>query len=496
MQQDLSRAQLLDAAEEVFGRKGFHEATLKEVAELAEFSVGSVYSFFESKDDLFRQIFLRRGEEFMPAMRALLEPDGGDPVQQLHALVDFQVGFFRRHPRFGRLFLRYSSATMPSADREVDVVMGERYDEAMRLQAELFGRGQAAGAFRPGDPEVLSRLFSGVISAYQALDPAVVSDDDGAVERLPLDDLHDLVARVRRRRRGRGVKGSPPEGDWLGTPYLRFERHGPLAHVVVDRPDARNALTPAMYFGIRYAVEHVERDDGLHGLLLTGTGDVFMPGGDPWSNDDGWADLPTLLGMDNTPFDAVRRSRKPVVAAVNGICQGGGLVIAMLSDVAVASDRATFRAPELFRGIADTNYAQVLPRQIGPARARDMLMTGRAVSAEEALAWGLVARVVAHESLLASAVEVLEQCCRTAPGARAAVKRVLHEYYGTYDRMGMDESLAGPEPDEGWAAFREKRSPSWVPEALRKDGRLWSRTPTSAPPARRGGRRRWRPTGR
>ncbi|HEX6238473.1 MAG TPA: helix-turn-helix domain-containing protein, partial [Acidimicrobiales bacterium] len=64
--QDVSRAQFLDAAEEVFGRKGFHNTTLKEVAELAEFSVGSVYSFFESKDDLFRQIFVRRGEEFMP----------------------------------------------------------------------------------------------------------------------------------------------------------------------------------------------------------------------------------------------------------------------------------------------------------------------------------------------------------------------------------------------------------------------------------------------
>src|SRR5690606_26092934 len=74
--QEISRAQLLDAAEEVFGRKGFHAATLKEVAELAEFSVGSVYSFFESKDDLFRQIFLRRGEEFMARIREVLEPDG------------------------------------------------------------------------------------------------------------------------------------------------------------------------------------------------------------------------------------------------------------------------------------------------------------------------------------------------------------------------------------------------------------------------------------
>jgi enoyl-CoA hydratase/carnithine racemase len=265
----------------------------------------------------------------------------------------------------------------------------------------------------------------------------------------------------------------PPEGDWLGTPHLRLERHGVLAHVVVDRPEARNALTPAMYFGIRYAIDHVNREADLAGLLITGTGDVFIPGGELGGrSDDAWSDLGGLLGMDNTPFETVRRSVKPIVCAVNGICQGGGMMIAMLSDVAVASDRATFRSPELLRGIADTNYAQVLPRQIGPARARDMLMTGRVVDAATALEWGLVARVVPHDELLAEAVAALEQCCRTAPEARAAVKRTLHEYYGHYDRMAMDASLHGDEMVEGWRSFTEKRSPSWVPEPLRRDERL------------------------
>jgi AcrR family transcriptional regulator len=198
--QDLSRSQLLDAAEEVFGRKGFHEATLKEVAELAEFSVGSVYSFFENKEDLFRQIFIRRGDEFMPGLRQALRTDVGTPTEQLHRLVDFEVGFFRRHPRFGRLFLRYSSATMMSADREADAVTEANYDEAMRLQADLFRRGQKAGEFYDGDPYVLSRLFSGIISSYQALDPAVMTDDAGARERLPLGQLHELVERAFSRR--------------------------------------------------------------------------------------------------------------------------------------------------------------------------------------------------------------------------------------------------------------------------------------------------------
>ena len=264
----------------------------------------------------------------------------------------------------------------------------------------------------------------------------------------------------------------PPEGDWLGSEFLRFERHGVLAHLTVDRPEARNALTPSMYFGIRYAIDHVNREPDLAGLLITGSGDVFIPGGELGGRSpDSWGTL-HMLGMDVVPFDAVRRSLKPVVCAVNGICQGGGMMIAMLSDVAVASERATFRAPELFRGIADTHYAQILPRQIGPARARDMLLTGRKIDAATALEWGLVARVVPHDELMAEAIDALEMCCRTAPEARAAVKRSFHEYYGHYDRMAMEASIAGDEIVEGWQAFTEKRSPSWVPEPLRRDERI------------------------
>lgn len=191
--QDLSRSQFLDAAEEVFGRKGFHDTTLKEIAELAEFSVGSVYSFFESKEDLFRQIFVRRGEQFMPELRASIDPDAGTPLEQLHRLVDFEVGFFRSHPHFGRLFLKNSSAAMLSTDREVDASMVANFEESMRLQADVFERGQAEGLFRPGDPHVMARLFSGLMSSYQALDPAVVSDDPDEEERFPLEELHHLV---------------------------------------------------------------------------------------------------------------------------------------------------------------------------------------------------------------------------------------------------------------------------------------------------------------
>jgi AcrR family transcriptional regulator len=191
--QDLSRAQLLDAAEEVFGHKGFHETTLKEVAELAEFSVGSVYSFFENKEDLYVSVFVRRGDEYMPALREVFA-DGGAPEDQLHRLVDFEIGFFRQHPNFGRLILRSSPRSLPAgAETAIEKAVAGNFEEAMALQSELFERGQRSGAFRAGDAAVLARLFSGLISAYHSQDPAVVSDAPHPRERLALSDLHDII---------------------------------------------------------------------------------------------------------------------------------------------------------------------------------------------------------------------------------------------------------------------------------------------------------------
>ena len=265
----------------------------------------------------------------------------------------------------------------------------------------------------------------------------------------------------------------PPDGDWLGTPFLTFTRTSGFGVCTLDRPQARNAMTPAMYFGIRYAVNLVESDPDLAGLLITGTGDVFAPGGDLGGGDgsDDWMNF-GALSTDITAFETLRQSTKPVVSAVNGLCQGGGLQIAMCSDMAVVSDRATFRVPELYRGIADTCYSQMLARIIGPVRTRDLMFTGRVLSAHEAADWGMIARVVPHDDVLTSATEVLAQCCRTAPKARAVVKSSLDNYLGLYDRIGMRASYSGPEAVEGFVAFKERRSPDWVHPELRLDGRL------------------------
>lgn len=252
--------------------------------------------------------------------------------------------------------------------------------------------------------------------------------------------------------------------DELGTAALRLERAGPIAWCVIDRPSARNALTPAMYYGIKRAVHLVNGDPELAALIITGVGDVFAPGGDLGGRSEPGDERPPETGPDILPFLTIRDSRAPVIAAVNGICQAGGLLIAMMADLAVASDRATFRAPELLRGIADATFAAALPAHAGVAVARDLLLTGRSFDAAEAQRLGVISRVVPHDRLREAALEAAWQVLRTGPEARAHVKRMLNERYGTIDYQTMFLQLAtSDEPREGMRAFMEKRPPSWIP---------------------------------
>jgi enoyl-CoA hydratase len=252
--------------------------------------------------------------------------------------------------------------------------------------------------------------------------------------------------------------------DDLGTPNLRLERRGRMAWCVIDRPAARNAFTPAMYYGLKRAVRLVNTDPELAALIITGVGDVFAPGGDLGGRREEGESTPDAIDQDVLPFLAIRDSQAPVIAAVNGICQAGGLLVAMMADIAVASDRATFRIPELLRGIPDSTYAAVLPAHVGLAMARDLLLSARTFDANEALRMGLLSRVVPHEDLHGAAVEAAKQVLRTAPGARAQVKRMMNEQYGPIEYQTMFWALEhSEEPREGMRAFMEKRPPAWVP---------------------------------
>ncbi len=252
--------------------------------------------------------------------------------------------------------------------------------------------------------------------------------------------------------------------DELGTSSLRLERDGSMAWCVIDRPRARNALTPAMYYGLKRAVRLINEDPELAALIITGVDDVFAPGGDLGGRSEPGDAFPEAMGQDVLPFVAIRDSPAPVIAAVNGVCQAGGLLIAMMADIAVVSERATFRVPELLRGIPDATYVAALPVHVGMAVARDLLLSARTFDAAEALAMGLIARVVPHDDLREAATAAAHQVLRTAPAARAQVKRMLNERYGVIDYPMMFWALDhSDEPREGMRAFMEKRPPAWVP---------------------------------
>jgi enoyl-CoA hydratase/carnithine racemase len=214
-------------------------------------------------------------------------------------------------------------------------------------------------------------------------------------------------------------------------------------------------------------VNLVNSDPDLAALIITGTGDVFSAGGDLGGR-TGPGDEPVPdIGHEILPFLTIRDSRAPVVSAVNGICQAGGLLVAMMSDICVASDRAVFRIPELLRGIVDATYAAVLPAHVGIAVARDLLLSARRFDAHEAVRLGVITRVVEHDDLRPAAVAAAKEILQTGPIARMHVKRMLNDRYGLIDYQTMFASLAeSDEPREGMVAFMEKRPPSWVPADL------------------------------
>jgi enoyl-CoA hydratase/carnithine racemase len=251
----------------------------------------------------------------------------------------------------------------------------------------------------------------------------------------------------------------------LGSRHLHATRGDGVLRVVIDRPERRNALTIEMYHGLKRAAVLAERDPAIDVVLVTATGDHFCVGGEMGGRHEGGAGLDRETdGIDLLPFVQFERCPKIVMVAINGTCQGGGLNLTLTSDLAVASERATFRAPELLRGVADCFLGARLASRVGMARAKHLLFTAARVDAAEALAMGLVARVVPHAELEAAAAETIARVRETGPAARTALKRDLNRQLPAIDFAMFAASLASDEMREGFAAFLAKRAPSWAPE--------------------------------
>lgn len=272
----------------------------------------------------------------------------------------------------------------------------------------------------------------------------------------------DAALDLLERRRLRGE----PMGDTrvdLGSRFLHGTCGAGKLRVIIDRPQRRNALTIEMYHGLKKAAVLAGRDPDVDVLVVTGAGEYFCVGGEMGGQHEGGQRLDRDTDrFDLLPFVEFERCPKIVLMAINGMCQGGGLNMTLMSDLSVVSERATFRAPELLRGVADCFLGARLASRVGLARAKHLLFTAQTVTAAEAFAMGLIGRVVPHAQLDAAVVETVDQVRQTGPCARTALKRDLNRHLPAIDFPMFAESLASDEVREGFAAFVEKRPPRWA----------------------------------
>jgi len=187
---ELSREQILDTAEQLFGERGYHDTGLKDVAERCEFSVGSIYTFFESKDALYQEVLLRRSRGQVAAMKRLAA-DPAPADERLVAMARLQVEFFRKYPSWGRLTTRVLTPGVPVAD-ELPHGFRQNYRAAIDLEAGLIATGQREGVLRSGDPHALARMFSALVTAFHLMDPEV-SDDPAP---LDVDEFLTFIAQT------------------------------------------------------------------------------------------------------------------------------------------------------------------------------------------------------------------------------------------------------------------------------------------------------------
>jgi enoyl-CoA hydratase/carnithine racemase len=262
----------------------------------------------------------------------------------------------------------------------------------------------------------------------------------------------------------------------MDTQEIRYDVKDRVATVTLDRPDKLNAFTRRMRDELIGAFAAADADDGVRVVIVTGAGRAFCAGADLSAGantfdyakrDD--ADLEDHRDGGGRVSLAVYGLKKPVIAAINGPAVGVGVTMTLPMDIRIASSAAKFGFVFARRGIVpEACSSWFLPKVVGLSRAAEWLYTGRVFGADEALAGGLVSRVVAPEELLPAAVALAREIAdNTSAVAVALARQMLWRMAGAdhpmeahkVDSRGIFAMGASPDVREGIAAFKEKRAP-------------------------------------
>jgi len=246
------------------------------------------------------------------------------------------------------------------------------------------------------------------------------------------------------------------------------ETRGRVGLVTLNRPGAMNALNNTLTRELMDALEAFDNDDAVGAMVITGNQKAFAAGADIKE----MADKTVREMYDNDPianFGRIRAIRKPVIAAVSGWALGGGCEIAMSCDMIVASETAKFGQPEITIGvIPGAGGTQRLTRAVGKAIAMEMILNNRALSAAEALQFGLINRVVPAEAYLDEALKLAEEVASRAPAAIRSAKKMINQAYEQFLGEALSEEkkefynlFTTEDQKEGMRAFAEKRKPQW-----------------------------------
>jgi len=241
--------------------------------------------------------------------------------------------------------------------------------------------------------------------------------------------------------------------------------------VRLNRPAVRNALNRALLTALMDTLAELDRDDAIGALVITGDDKAFAAGVD--IKEIAAVSSVDLVKYDPVAlFDRIRLIHKPVIAAVSGWCLGGGCELSLSCDLIVASDTARFGQPEINLGVMPgAGGTQRLARAVGKTTAMEMILNNRTLTAQEALQFGLVNRVVPVERYLDEAVGLAAEIAVRAPLALRMAKEAINNAFETFLNDGLaDERRAfyllfsSMDQKEGMQAFMEKRKPKWKGE--------------------------------